>query len=299
MTPREVLSWASRYLAEAGLETPRLDAEVLLASLLGQDRTWIHAHSLAPVLGDEAVSAFRELVARRANHEPVAYILGEREFWSLSFRVTRDTLVPRPETEILVEEVLRVCRAEGWRSPRILDAGTGSGVIAVTLAVELPDARILALDCSHAALRIARENAEIHGVGERIRFVQSDWLSAIRKGLDGHEAFDCVASNPPYLAEGTEACRLEPDVREYEPACALFGGREGMDAILALLRQAPDVLRPGGLLCMEIGWDQAEMAKKAAGDEGVYEDLRVIRDLAGMDRVFALRLRDGAASRDA
>ncbi len=298
MTPCEILAWASRYLAEAGLETPRLDAEVLLASLLGRDRAWIHAHSRDTVLGDDARSAFREMVYRRARQESVAHILGEREFWSLTFRITRDTLVPRPETEILVEEVLRMCRAEGWRSPRILDAGTGSGVIAVALAVELPNASILALDRSPAALRIARENAQIHGVGERIHFVQSDWLSSIRRGPNGCGGFHCVASNPPYVAEGTAGFELESGVGKYEPSCALYGGRDGMDAIRALLRQAPAVLRPGGFLCMEIGWDQAKMTREAARAEGVYDSPRVIQDLAGRDRVFVSRLMEGVSLQD-
>ncbi len=297
MTPYEVLSWASRYLAESDLETPRLDAEVLLASLLGRDRTWIHSHLRDPVIGDADQSAFQEMVRRRARQESVAHIIGEQEFWSLTFRITRDTLVPRPETEILVEEVLRMCRAEGWRSPRIIDAGTGSGVIAVALAVELPNARILALDRSSAALRIARENAQIHGVGERIHFVQSDWLLSIR-APDGYDGFHCIASNPPYVAEETAGFELDPGVGKYEPSCALYGGRDGMDAIRALLRQAPAVLRPGGFLCMEIGWNQAEMTREAARDKGVYDSPRVIQDLAGRDRVFVSRLMEGALLQD-
>lgn len=294
MTIREVLSRASALLRSSGIQTPRLDAEVILASVLGKDRSFLAIEGNS-VVRDDSLQVFEGFLARRAAHEPVAYITGEREFWSLPFRVTPDTLVPRPETETLVEKVLESARSEGWKRPWIIDAGTGSGNIAVSLASELSGARILAIDRSHAALLVARENARRNRVDERIFFLRADWLQAAGRpspNPEGFPGFACVVSNPPYVALNEQEI-VAIETLGFEPRQALFGGPDGMDAIRAIMCQAPRVLAPGGLLIMEIGWTQGEKVSRQAARTGLYEDVRIMQDLSGNERVFLARVREG------
>src|SRR5271170_4261428 len=196
----------------------RRDAELLLMRVLGCDRAYLLTHPETALTAEQA-ALYEEWLSRRARHEPVQYIIGEHEFFGLKFRVTPDVLIPRPETEHLVEAAL--ARVDRHVAPRIADIGTGSGVIAVALAHALPNARITALDISPTALAVAQENAEVHAAGSRIRFLQSDLLDAV-----AGEQFDMMVSNPPYVAEDED---LEPQVRDYEPASALFAGPEGLD----------------------------------------------------------------------
>jgi release factor glutamine methyltransferase len=268
-TVREALLSATAKLHS--LATARRDAELLLMRVVGRDRAWMMTHADAE-LTTEQISRFEKWVARRARQEPVQYIVGETEFYGLTLRVTSAVLIPRPETEHLVEAVL--ARVGRDAAVRICDVGTGSGAIAVALAHALPLARVMAVDLSAAALDVARENAERHGVAERVRLVESDLLHAVRG-----ERFDVVVSNPPYVADGEV---LEAQVREYEPREALFAGPTGMEIYPRLIPEAWEVLAPGGWLLMEIGHGQREaLAELLMGWDGV----EFVADLQGIPRV--------------
>ena len=266
---REILDASAARLAD--LPTARRDAELLLMRALGRDRAWMMTHPEAEV-APERLARFEGWIARRARQEPVQYILGEVEFHGLTLRVTPDVLIPRPETEHVVEAVLD--RVANDAMLRICDVGTGSGAIAVALAQALPQANVTAVDLSAAALRVARENAERHRVADRVRFLESDLLSAVRG-----ERLDVVVSNPPYVAEGEV---LEAQVRDYEPPTALFAGPTGLEVYRRLIPEAREALVPGGWLAMEIGQGQREaVAELIAGWDGV--EFR--NDLQGIPRV--------------
>lgn len=254
--------------------SPR-DAELLLRFATGKDKAFLLTHPSAK-LTPEQQATYEEWVNRRAHHEPLQYITGEQEFYGLAMRVTPDVLIPRPETEHLVEAALaRLARSAALR---IADVGTGSGAIAIALAHQLPKARLTALDSSQAALQIARENAERHHVAERLQFVDSDLLSAVAA-----EKFDAIVSNPPYVPEGE---KLEPQVRDYEPHAALFAGPTGLEIYQRLIPQAREALRPQGWLLLEIGHGQLEALAVLLGG---WRDLRFIEDLQGIPRVACAR----------
>ena len=284
-TVKSFLSWSIDRLGDVGIESPRLEAEVLLAGALRLRREEIYR---APerVLDAEEWAAAQTCVERRLRREPVAHILGRREFWSLDFKVTPEVLVPRPETEILVETLLAMYAKTPANGPvRILDIGTGSGIIAVSAAREIPDSRVTATDISSEALAVARENAETHAVSDRICFVQGDLFA------DAPEApYDFIVSNPPYIETGRMS-GLMPDVREFEPRSALDGGADGLDYYRRIVPGALDYLKPGGGLIFEIGETQAQAVSKLLRVEGEYESVEVIRDYGGYDRVVSARKR--------
>jgi release factor glutamine methyltransferase len=266
---REILEAGAARLAF--LSTGRLDAELLLLRAVERDRAWLIAHPEAELTAEQA-ARFEAWIARRARQEPVQYIVGEQEFYGLAFRVTPAVLIPRPETEHVVEALLE--RTPQQAAVQICDVGTGSGAIAVALATALPRAKVTALDVSRGALDVARENAERHGVAERVRFLESDLLSALHG-----ERFFAVVANPPYVAEG-EA--LEPQVRDWEPPDALFAGRTGLEVYQRLIPQAWKALVPSGWLVMEIGHgQQAALAELLTG----WEEVSFVRDLQGIPRV--------------
>lgn len=275
-TVLKVLKWTSGYLAERGIDSGRLDAELLLADLLQLDRVGLYLNFDRPLTAEELAS-YRERVGRRARREPLQYILGRTEFWSLSFRVGPAVLVPRPDTEVLVEEALARVATEA----RILDVGTGSGAIAVALAHELADARVTAVDISAEALAVAAQNARDNGLAERIAFIRAD-LHALPEGQ-----YDLVVANPPYIAEG-EFAGLMPEVRDYEPQLALAGGADGLDAYRALARQAPRLLTAGGWLLVEIGAGQAAAVGELLAEAGL-EECFTRDDYAGLPRVVGGR----------
>ncbi len=246
-TVGRLLTWTTDYLKGRGAETPRLDAELLLAEALGCQRIELYT-AYDEVPGDAPRALFRGLVRRRGEGTPVAYLLGRREFYSLSFRVTPDVLIPRPETEHLVVALLDLAREHPRDRPvTVCDVGTGSGCVAVCAARHLPDCRVTAIDVSRKALEVARANCEDHGVAERVDFVESDLLDAVA----ADRRFDFVVSNPPYVSGG-EMDGLPPDVREHEPRLALDGGERGTDVIARLVPQAAAHLGPGGHLLVEI-----------------------------------------------
>ncbi len=283
---------ATDELRTAGVEDPQVEAALLLGAVLGRGRTSLllaGAEEVAP----GAALRFREMLGRRLRRQPLAHILGEQEFWSLSFTVTPDVLIPRPETEILLERALAVVR-RNWsgKALRVLDLGTGSGIIAVVSALELPTAQVWAVDVSPAALEVARCNAARHGVAERLHFIQSDWLA----GLPAGAGFDLVLSNPPYVEahlvagkSGPDGCRLEPEVVEHEPHLALDGGADGLRVYARFATELPRVLRPGGLLFLEIGAGQGQAVMKKFQSTGMFGDCVVHPDYAGHDRVFQAR----------
>ncbi len=276
-TVRRILDWTIPHLKKHGSESARLDAEILLAQVRGCPRIQLYTNYDSP-LTDEQRAAMRDLVQRRVAHEPVAYLVGHREFFSLDFRVTRDVLIPRPDTETLVVEAIEWLKSQN--SLRVLDVGTGSGCIAITLAVNCPVATITAIDVSPAALAIARDNAEKHKVAGRIRFEAGDLFDPLADG----EQFDLIVSNPPYISSA-EIETLMPDVRLHEPLTALDGGTDGLNVIRRLLADAPRHLVPGGLLLFEIDSQQADFATQLLAADGRYEDVTLLKDLAKNPRV--------------
>lgn len=284
---KDALARSTAWLAEKGIPPARLDAEVLLAHVLGMSRLDLYLAWDRPLNEDEK-GLYRALLQRRSEFEPVAYITGKREFFSLEFRVTPDVLVPRPETELLVEEALELAKAmtgdREARPPRIADVGTGSGAVVIALATHLPGARFVATDVSAAALAVAAENAQTHGVGGAIEFRKTSLLD------DVEGPFDLVASNPPYVAERDRAS-LPPDVARHEPAEALFAGEDGLDVISALIPSAAERLRPGGWMAVEIGAGQIGEVARLLEENGCFERPRVKPDYQGIERVVSARRR--------
>lgn len=277
----EVLRRAAAGLSDAGIDTARLDAEVLLMEALGWSREELYRNPEAE-LQDFQAARFQGLAARRRRGEPTAYVTGAREFWSLDFRVTPDVLIPRPETEHLVQTVLDLL-VERPGPRRVLELGTGSGAVAVALARERADLEVWATDVSAAALRVARANAQRHGVAGRVHLVEGDLLAPVR-GREGF--FDVLASNPPYVPRG-EMARLQREVRDWEPAAALDGGADGMDCYRRIARDGARYLRPGGWAAVEVGAGLAPGVRGLFRDGAGFGELRTVRDYAGHDRVVA------------
>jgi len=263
-----------------------LAAELLLLHLLGRDRAWLYAHPEHP-LGSEALARYDEMIKRRAGGVPVQYLTGRQEFWGLEFEVNPSVLIPRPETEHLIEVTLERMAARRSEPLRVADAGTGSGCIAVALARELPRARIVATDVSAAALEVAARNAGRHGVAERIEFAQMNWLESYLASPGAPEPrFDLIVSNPPYIGEA-EAAELPREVREHEPPEALFCGPSGFEAYPPLVAQAAKLLRRGGLFVVELGYESAGHASALLTAQPAWTNVSITNDLAGIPRVLA------------
>lgn len=281
MTSREALQEAAGALSRAGSPSPRLDAEILLAHCLGKDRLFLFTDPHHCLKGDE-IDCYRRLVHRRLDAEPIAYLIGRKPFWSLVLDVDRRVLIPRPETELLVEEVLKILASSGNVTPDIIDVGTGSGAIGLALAASLPRARLTATDLSPDALAVARGNAEKAGLAHRIAFVAADMLEPVRG------TFDIVVSNPPYIA-AEDYDSLPRGVRDFEPRTALWGGPKGLSFYETLVREGGRVLRPGGWLCLETGSDQAQAVAGMLNRSGAFDEVRCRKDLAGFDRAVLAR----------
>jgi len=283
----DLLKVTTSYLKEKGIESPRLTAEVLLADLLETDRVTLYLQFEKPLTKKE-LSGYRNLVSRRVRREPLQYITGVQEFWSMAFQVDSRVLIPRPETELLVEQALAragECDSEGDTRCRLLDLGTGSGVLAICLAKELPKWEVWATDVSPGGLEVARMNAEKHGVGDQIRFRQGDLFQPFRSEKI---LFHLIVSNPPYVA-AEEYGSLPPEVREYEPRAALAAGKGGMDFIAQILRDARDFLAPGGRLLVEMSPEQTDEAMKIAHGTYCYGEIERVRDYSGRYRVLCVR----------
>lgn len=283
-TVARLLQWTRGYFEQHGIETPRLCAEILLAHALGCERIELYTrHETVP--GAEALRTFRAAVKEAAAGRPIAHLTGTKEFFSLRFHVTPDVLVPRPETEVLVERVVHLVRHGEGELRSILDVGTGSGCIAVSLAKNLPDVSIHAGDISKAALEIARHNAERHHVLERIEFRHGDLFTPWKP--EGQ--FDVIVSNPPYVA-ASEADSLPANVRDFEPHVALFAGDDGLDVVRPLIHAAPRYLKAGGHLLIEVAYNQAAAVRELL-DESVWGDIVTYRDSLQHERVVHARPR--------
>jgi release factor glutamine methyltransferase len=275
----EVLREASQILQNAGVPEARREAGSLLSFVIGKDRTYLIAHA-DDELNDAHVDQFREVIERRAAGEPLQYITGTQDFFGREFRVTPDVLIPRPETELLVEAALEVNKPRSL----ICDVGTGSGCIALTLLCELGHARAVALDKSPAALEIAKFNAQKLAVADRAEFVVSDCFDS----LDRHD-FDLIVSNPPYVSASVLS-GLQREVRDHEPLIALSPGPDGLSIIRRLIQESPKFLKPHGHLIMEIGFDQGEAVQNLI-DTNIWQLLEVRPDLQGIPRIVLLRKR--------
>ncbi len=276
-----LLQWTEQFFGQKGVESPRLDAQILLAHILGCDRIHIYTR-FSEEVGEDRRSRFRELVRRRVEGCPVAYLVGRKEFYKLSFEVSPAVLIPRPATESLVVRALEVLKP--MAAPRVLDVGTGSGCIAVSIAKQHPGATIMAVDVSGEALAIARRNAERHGVASRIQFVAGDLYA----NLTGTGPFDLVLSNPPYIPSATIP-ELASGVRDHEPRLALDGGPDGLAVFARLISGAPGRLASGGWLLVEIGFDQeADAVRQLAAVTGLVPG-PTIRDADGHPRVVTAR----------
>jgi release factor glutamine methyltransferase len=278
-TVGRLLTWTTDFLRGKGADSPRLDAEVLLAHARGCQR--IELYTAFEEEPTEAVrTAFRELVGRRAKGAPVAYLVGRREFFSLMFEVTPDVLIPRPETESLVVRAIDLAKSLAGAELQIADIGTGSGIIAVTVAKHVKNCQVTAIDVSAAAIEVAKQNADKHGEAERVEFVESDLFAAVPTGAQ----FDLILSNPPYVASD-EMAGLSADVRDYEPHLALDGGAKGTEVIERLIPQAAERLKAGGWLLMEVGSENAGRVEQLVKANTSFELAETLKDIANLPRV--------------
>jgi release factor glutamine methyltransferase len=280
----ELLQESTDVLANAGIETPAIDVELLLGHCLGMSRTDLYL-SAKNTLSSSSVIQFQALLSRRKQREPLAYILGVQEFWSLDFLVSPEVLIPRPETEQLLEKVIAFYTARQPDNGLLIDLCCGSGAIAVVLAKEL-QRKVLAIDISFEALRVAKENCEKHGVAHLVSLLQSDLLTALRPVSE----ISCVVSNPPYVSREEMDGDLQPEVNIYEPHLALDGGLDGLEVIKMIKKQLVTRLAPGGYLFMEIGAEQGDALCRMFTTEETeklsFSDVSVQNDYAGHDRIF-------------
>ena len=281
-----LLTWTTDYLKRHQSESPRLDAEVLLAKSRGCQRIDLYT-SYDQLPAESELDQFRQLVKRRAAGSPVAYLVGEREFFSLPFKVSPDVLIPRPETEHLVIELLDLAKAKGAAGRlELADVGTGSGIIAVCAAKHLPAVHVWAIDRSAAALAVASENCARHGVSDFVQLVEGDLLEP----LDQHLSLDFVVSNPPYISQ-SEYANLPASVRDFEPRQALLAGEAGTEVIQRLIPQAADHLKEGGWLLLEISPMIESDVCGLIDADGRFESPQTVRDLAGLERVVKAQKR--------
>lgn len=289
-TVKDLLAWTREFFARRGVDSPRLCAEILLADALGCTRIELYTRP-ETVPGEDTRGRFREQVRKAGDGTPIAYLIGRKEFFSLEFAVSPAVLIPRPETEILVERAIDLLKRSEGRMTRVLDVGTGSGCIIVALARHRPEIVAHASDISAEALAVARKNAATHAVDARIEFREGDLLAPWADA----PPFDLIVSNPPYIGE-TERDTLSPTVRDFEPSSALFAGPDGLAVIRRLLEQARSRLAPGGQLLFEIAWNQAAAVREVLDAAG-WQHLTTYRDGLGHERVAHAQLRDSAAAR--
>ena len=283
----KLLNWAHTYLKDRDIDSPRATGEILLAHALKCERIALYLNYDQPLIGTE-LKVFKELIQRRIRREPVAYILGVKEFWSLDLETSREVLIPRPETECLVETALDTLSTKAPdQSWRILDLGTGSGAIIIALAVEQPRHTFFASDLSIQAVRVAHRNARRHNCGERIHYFNADWLMPLNMRKS---AFNMIVSNPPYIPSRVIA-GLQPEIHSFEPTAALDGSSDGLKCYTEIIGAAHHYLEPDGVLLLEIGHDQRDDVRRLVDDSGHYRDFRSSKDYSGYDRVVQVRKR--------
>jgi len=279
-----LLKWTTSYFSSHSIDNPRSTAEVLLAHTLGLKRIDLYLQYDRPMHADE-LKSYKQLIKRRVSREPVAYITGTREFWSLDFKVNRHVLIPRPETECLVEAALAIMEKRGGADPlSILELGTGSGAVVTALASQAPVHRYYASDISIEALKVARQNSASLGQAG-IFYFAGDWLAPVRCS---RFCFDLIVSNPPYICR-TDIKGLQPEIHKYEPIQALDGEEDGLGSLRRIIASAPDYLVPGGALLLEIGYDQKEGVEAIARQAGCFGEVSFDRDYSGLHRVAILR----------
>jgi release factor glutamine methyltransferase len=286
----KLIQWATGYFDSHHIDSPRATAEILLAHVIHAKRIDLYLRYDQPLNSDE-LYRFKALIKRRTNREPVAYIVGHKEFWSMDLEVNRNVLIPRPETECLVERALESLTADsnpGCKS--ILEIGTGSGAVLVALASENSRHSYLGTDISSGAVRVARRNSMRHGLGTKIRFMVADWFSAFdaKSGI-----FDLIVSNPPYIRSG-DLKRLQPEIHVYEPVTALDGAKDGLRYLRQIIDSAYFYLKPAGALLLEMGHDQQAPLKQIIDACGQYEDTQFYKDYSGHDRIVSMRKRSGS-----
>ena len=281
MTIHDILNESTKELEAANMPSARLDAEILLSFLLGcESLEFIKNPDM--IISENQLAGFRSLIARRLQWEPVAYITGRKNFWTFTLEVSRDVLIPRPDTEIIVEEALDVCRKTNSAEIKILDIGTGSGAIALALAKEIPHAEITATDISAAALALAKKNARALNFGNKIKFHQGDLFEPV-EGV-----FEVIVCNPPYIPQD-EYIKLPVGVKDYEPQIALLADKDGLEFYKKLIYQAPVYLQKNGWLLLEIGAKQEKPVRGMMEESGFYDKIAMRRDYAGLPRVMRAR----------
>ena len=273
-----ILKWTEQYFEQKGVESPRLDAEVLLSHLLKKQRIYLYVHFDEPLQAEE-LAAYREMIKKRVAHVPVAYILGEKEFMGLTFQVTADTLVPRPDTEILVQAAVDALKGMPPEAHRFADIGTGSGAICLSVLHFTENTEADTVDISSGARAVAEQNAAALGLTERITFHTGDLLEPIKD-----KTYTAILSNPPYIPQA-DIETLAPEVRCKEPMTALCGGADGLDFYRRLCAEAPAMLLAGGFMAFEVGIHQAEAVANLAQEHPLIERTEIIKDYAGIDRV--------------
>jgi len=278
----DVLKWTTTYFKSHEIDNPRSDAEILLAFSLKVNRIDLYLRYDQPMNATE-LAAFKTLIKRRAQREPVSYIVGTKEFWSLELHVSREVLIPRPDTECLVEAALPFLA--GDRSARVLELGTGTGAVSIALSSERAEHQFFASDRSKSALRLAVKNAKRHRLADRICFFVGEWLQPVDASRSG---FDMIVSNPPYVRT-EDLSRLQPEINAFEPHLALDGGEDGLAGIRRIVVDAHHYLKPDGVLILEMGCDQREGVEKIVDSVGRYDRVRFTKDYSGHDRVVLLR----------
>ena len=286
MTIGKLLITGATRLKEAGIDNPAREVELFLAHILKSKRIDMYLNS-NNLVSEEQICIYNEFIERRISKEPVAYIIGSQEFRHLTFKVNRNVLIPRPETELLAEHALEIID-KNMKGYEILDLCTGSGVLAVSIQKRFPFIKMSASDISTKALKVAGENALLNGVFEKISFFKSDLFKGIKKG----KKFHMIISNPPYVPR-EEMKKLMDDVRLFEPKEALDGGREGLKFYKEIIKKAPDFLFPGGYLALEIGFGQADKIRNLFNENGKFDILRLVRDYAAIERVLIAKAKNG------
>jgi release factor glutamine methyltransferase len=286
----KLVRWAAGYFDAHHIDSPRATAEILLAHSINAKRIDLYLRYDQPLNSDE-LNRFKTLIKRRKNREPVAYILGRKEFWSMDLEVNRTVLIPRPETECLVERALENLAADqnpGCKS--VVELGTGSGAVVLALASENPRHSYLGTDVTSDAVRVARRNSMRHGMDAKIRFMVADWFAPFdaKSGI-----FDLIISNPPYIRSG-DLKRLQPEIHVYEPVAALDGAIDGLRYLRHIIQSAYLYLKPAGALLLEMGHDQQAPLKQIIDACGQYEDAQFYKDYSGHDRIVSMRKRSGS-----
>ncbi len=280
----KILEWTTSFFKSHGIDSPRSTAEILLAHALNLKRIDLYLQFDKPLARSE-LARFRSLIKRRRNREPVAYITGHKEFWSIDLSITKHSLIPRPETECLVEAALAFMSEDLLDGSRILELGTGSGAAIIALASERPSNMFFASDNSVDAVLLAGSNAVKHGLGSTIHFFAGDWFVPLK---DNSLPFDMIISNPPYIKSGIIS-DLEPEIREYEPLNALDGGRDGLAALRHIVTNAPEYLIEGGHLLLETGHDQKNDIEAIVDECRAYDNIIFTKDYSGFDRIVSMR----------